>query len=114
MFSVPVPQQHVWAERKDHRPEKPQPASPRLFACGNSWRRYLCAVSKFSIRRSGENSSGMKSLFDWLDQRTGYRHITREALFENIPGGSRWRYVRGSTLTFTLAIQFITGIALWM
>ncbi len=56
----------------------------------------------------------MKSLFDWLDQRTGYRHITREALFENIPGGSRWRYVWGSTLTFTLAIQFITGIALWM
>ena len=56
----------------------------------------------------------MKSLFDWLDQRTGYRHLTREALFENIPGGSRWRYVWGSTLTFTLAIQFITGIALWM
>lgn len=56
----------------------------------------------------------MKSLFDWLDQRTGYRHITREALFENIPGGSRWRYVWGSTLSFTLVIQFITGIALWM
>ena len=56
----------------------------------------------------------MKSFFDWLDQRTGYRHITREALFENIPGGSRWRYVWGSTLTFTLVIQFITGIALWM
>ncbi len=56
----------------------------------------------------------MKSLFDWLDQRTGYRHITREALFENIPGGSRWRYVWGSTLSFTLVIQFITGLALWM
>ncbi len=56
----------------------------------------------------------MKPLFDWLDQRTGYRHITREALFENIPGGSRWRYVWGSTLSFTLVIQFITGIALWM
>ena len=56
----------------------------------------------------------MKTFFDWLDQRTGYRHITREALFENIPGGSRWRYVWGSTLTFTLVIQFITGIALWM
>ncbi len=56
----------------------------------------------------------MKPIFDWLDQRTGYRHITREALFENIPGGSRWRYVWGSTLSFTLMIQFITGIALWM
>jgi len=56
----------------------------------------------------------MKTFFDWLDGRTGYRHITREALFENIPGGARWRYVWGSTLTFTLVIQFITGFALWM
>ncbi|MBI3850737.1 MAG: cytochrome b N-terminal domain-containing protein [Verrucomicrobia bacterium] len=56
----------------------------------------------------------MKALLDWLDQRTGYRQITREALYENIPGGSRWRYVWGSTLTFTLAVQFITGIFLWM
>ncbi len=56
----------------------------------------------------------MKSLLDWLDQRTGYRQITREALYENIPGGSRWRYVWGSTLTFALAVQFITGIFLWM
>jgi ubiquinol-cytochrome c reductase cytochrome b subunit len=56
----------------------------------------------------------MKPLFDWLDQRTGYRDITREALFENIPGGSRWRYVWGSTLSFTLTVQIITGIFLWM
>ncbi len=56
----------------------------------------------------------MKSFPDWLDQRTGYRQITREALYENIPGGSRWRYVWGSTLTFALAVQFITGIFLWM
>ncbi|GIT12932.1 MAG: hypothetical protein CM1200mP34_3380 [Verrucomicrobiales bacterium] len=41
----------------------------------------------------------MKSLLDWLDHRTGIRRLTREALFENIPGGSRWRYVWGSTLT---------------
>ena len=56
----------------------------------------------------------MKKLFDWLDHRTGYKKITHEALYENIPGGSRWRYVWGSTLTFALAIQFITGIFLWM
>ena len=56
----------------------------------------------------------MKQLLDWLDHRTGYRKLTREALFENVPGGSRWRYVWGSTLTFTLTIQFITGIFLWM
>ncbi len=56
----------------------------------------------------------MKSLFTWLDQRTGYKKILHEALYENVPGGSRWRYVWGSTLTFTLSVQFITGIFLWM
>jgi len=56
----------------------------------------------------------MKALFDWLDHRTGCRKLLHEALFENVPGGSRWRYVWGSTLTFTLVVQFITGIFLWM
>lgn len=53
-------------------------------------------------------------VFDWLDGRTGYRKILHEALYENVPGGARWRYVWGSTLTFTLVVQFITGIFLWM
>ena len=56
----------------------------------------------------------IKQLYDWLDNRTGIRVHIREVLFENVPGGSRWRYVWGSTLTFTLMIQFITGIFLWM
>ncbi len=56
----------------------------------------------------------MKRLLDWLDHRTGVKKLTHEALYENIPGGSRWRYVWGSTLTFALAVQFITGIFLWM
>ena len=56
----------------------------------------------------------MKALFDWLDTRTGWRKVTHEALYENVPGGARWRYVWGSTLTFCLAVQFITGIFLWM
>jgi ubiquinol-cytochrome c reductase cytochrome b subunit len=56
----------------------------------------------------------MKALLDWLDHRTGCKKLLHEALFENVPGGSRWRYVWGSTLTFTLAIQFITGVFLWM
>ncbi|MEO8353303.1 MAG: cytochrome b N-terminal domain-containing protein [Chthoniobacteraceae bacterium] len=55
----------------------------------------------------------MKALFDWLDHRTGYRKLTQEALYEHIPGGARWRYIWGSTLTFTIVVQFITGIALW-
>jgi ubiquinol-cytochrome c reductase cytochrome b subunit len=56
----------------------------------------------------------MSFLVDWLDRRTGYKKLLAEALYENIPGGARWRYVWGSTLMFTLSIQFITGIALWM
>ncbi len=56
----------------------------------------------------------MKPLLAWLDQRTGYQKIVHAALFENVPGGARWRYVWGSTLTFALAVQFITGIFLWM
>lgn len=53
-------------------------------------------------------------LGDWLDHRTGYRESVQEALFENIPGGSRWRYVSGSMLVFAFVTQAITGIFLWM
>lgn len=56
----------------------------------------------------------MKRLLDWLDHRTGYKALAHEALYEKVPGGARWRYVWGSTLTFALVVQFITGIFLWM
>lgn len=56
----------------------------------------------------------MKALFDWLDHRTGYRQLTKAALYEEVPGGARWRYVWGSTLTFLIVVQFVTGIFLWM
>lgn len=55
----------------------------------------------------------MTSLTDWFDSRTGYRHLMREVLLEPIPGGARWRYVWGSTLVFTFAVQVITGLFLW-
>ncbi|HZM05000.1 MAG TPA: cytochrome b N-terminal domain-containing protein, partial [Candidatus Saccharimonadales bacterium] len=56
----------------------------------------------------------MKVLSDWLDHRTGFRKITHGALYENVPGGSRWRYVWGSTLTFAFFVQIVTGLALWL
>ncbi|HUS36035.1 MAG TPA: cytochrome b N-terminal domain-containing protein [Verrucomicrobiae bacterium] len=56
----------------------------------------------------------MKRLLDWLDHRTGVKKLTHEVLYENVPGGARWRYVWGSTLSFALVVQFITGIFLWM
>jgi len=52
-------------------------------------------------------------LADWLDDRTGYRELMREALDEPIPGGARWRYVWGSTLVFTFCLQVLTGFMLW-
>src|SRR4051812_48562265 len=56
----------------------------------------------------------LATLFSTLDNRTGCRKILHGALYENIPGGARWRYVWGSTLTFTFAVQIITGLALWL
>jgi len=56
----------------------------------------------------------MADMRTWLDQRTGYKALVHEALFENVPGGARWRYVWGSTLTFFFAVQVITGLFLWM
>lgn len=56
----------------------------------------------------------IKGICNWLEHRTGIFKFTKEALYENVPGGSRWRYIWGSALTFCLAIQFITGIFLWM
>lgn len=56
----------------------------------------------------------MKSALDWLDSRTGYKRLVHETLFENVPGGPRWRYVWGSTLAFCFVIQVITGCFLWL
>ncbi|HEX5444967.1 MAG TPA: cytochrome b N-terminal domain-containing protein [Pirellulales bacterium] len=56
----------------------------------------------------------MNALLQWLDDRTGIRDLVHAALFEHIPGGSRYRYVWGSTLVFAFAVQAITGIFLWM
>ena len=56
----------------------------------------------------------IRALHDWLDIRTGSKKILHELLYENVPGGSRWRYVWGSTLTFAFMVQVITGIFLWM
>ncbi|HTD86290.1 MAG TPA: cytochrome b N-terminal domain-containing protein [Candidatus Binatia bacterium] len=56
----------------------------------------------------------MKSFLNWLDSRTGCKKLLHEALYEKVPGGARWRYVWGSTLTFALAVQFITGLFLWL
>ncbi|MGE0609545.1 MAG: cytochrome b N-terminal domain-containing protein [Pirellulales bacterium] len=56
----------------------------------------------------------IKSFLNWFDDRTGYRDLMAEALYENVPGGARWRYVWGSTLVFAFMTQLVTGLFLWM
>ncbi|QDU54577.1 cytochrome b N-terminal domain-containing protein [Aeoliella mucimassa] len=56
----------------------------------------------------------MKSLIDWLDNRTGIKQAIASVFYQRIPGGARWRYVWGTTLLFAVVVQFITGIVLWM
>jgi ubiquinol-cytochrome c reductase cytochrome b subunit len=58
--------------------------------------------------------SKLSKLYDWLDERTGIKQLTSEALDEPIRGGSRWAYVFGSLLLFLFAIQVVTGIFLSM
>jgi len=67
-------------------------ARPEARCCSSTWRRFVA----------------------WLDDRTGILGLTHEMLYERIPGGSRWRYVWGSTLVFAFVVQVITGIVLWM
>jgi ubiquinol-cytochrome c reductase cytochrome b subunit len=59
-------------------------------------------------------SSQLARLVDWLDHRSGVRSLAREALYERVPGGARWRYVWGSTLVMAFVTQAITGTFLWM
>jgi ubiquinol-cytochrome c reductase cytochrome b subunit len=40
--------------------------------------------------------------------------LVKEALYEKVPGGARWRYVWGSCLTFVFFTQVVTGTLLWM
>ena len=58
--------------------------------------------------------SKLSKLYDWLDERTGIKQLTSEALDEPIRGGARWAYVFGSLLLFLFAIQVVTGIFLSM
>jgi len=64
--------------------------------------------------RPDTNAKGLLGrLGDFLDDRTGYRALVHEALYERVPGGARWRYVWGSTLVFAFMTQVITGLFLW-
>jgi ubiquinol-cytochrome c reductase cytochrome b subunit len=63
--------------------------------------------------KTGARKGLAGQLADFLDDRTGFRAVVHEALYERVPGGARWRYVWGSTLVFAFMTQLITGLFLW-
>jgi ubiquinol-cytochrome c reductase cytochrome b subunit len=55
-----------------------------------------------------------RTVFDWLDHRTGYRTLLQHLLDEPLPAGTGWAFTTGSILLLLLAVQFVTGVALAM
>ncbi len=55
----------------------------------------------------------MKRLLSWVDERTGLGQFAQAFLFQNLPGGSRWRYVWGTLLLYVFFLQAVTGFFLW-
>ena len=53
-------------------------------------------------------------VLDWLDSRTGYRHLFSRLLFELLPPGTGWAFTTGSVITLLLAVQFVSGLVLVM
>jgi len=51
----------------------------------------------------------MRSLIDWLDERTGLRKIREVLLDEPLPPGTGWFFTLGSVLLALLSIQVLTG-----
>ena len=56
----------------------------------------------------------MRSIFDWIDARTGFRAGRSYLLDELLPAGAGWWFVTGSILLFLLIVQLLTGIVLTM
>ncbi len=56
----------------------------------------------------------MKRLFDWLDDRTGYRAGLHHVFEEPLPKGTGWAFTTGSIAMFLIGVQVLTGIVLSM
>jgi len=56
----------------------------------------------------------MKTILDWLDERTGWRKVKEVILDRHIPKGVDWRYTLGSVTLFFFLLQVVTGILLAM
>ncbi len=54
----------------------------------------------------------LKTLTDWLDDRTGLPGLTRRVLDRPIPGGARWGHAVGFALASTIVVDLVTGLLL--
>jgi hypothetical protein len=75
--------------------------------------RSMGQISELS-RGHKENFPSHEKHSDWLDERTGLSAGFQSSAYENIPGRFALALRWGSTLVFTLTVQFITGVFLWM
>jgi len=75
--------------------------------------KHVPPVQKHGAQLPAGKPGLLGQLANFFDDRTGYRALVHEALYERVPGGARWRYVWGSTLVFAFMTQVITGLVLW-
>jgi ubiquinol-cytochrome c reductase cytochrome b subunit len=54
----------------------------------------------------------MRAVWDWLDDRTGFRTLRHHLLDERLPAGTGWWFTFGSLLLFGLTVQVVTGTLL--
>lgn len=54
----------------------------------------------------------LKSILNWLDDRTGVASAIHHFLYEDIPDSAGWHQVLGSVAMFAFLTQFVTGILL--
>lgn len=55
----------------------------------------------------------IKRVLAWVDERTGLGRFAEAFLFQNLPGGSRWRYSWGTLVLYVFFLQAVTGFFLW-
>ena len=54
----------------------------------------------------------LRAVADWFDDRTDYRRLLREGLYEAVPVRGAWWYSLGSATLILILIQLVTGIFL--
>src|SRR5277367_2193747 len=54
----------------------------------------------------------VKSILNWLEDRTGVESAIKHFLYEDIPDSAGWHQVLGSVALFAFLTQFVTGILL--